>query len=98
MNPILEATGRVIEKYDAKHINDRLTKREFILETRDEYDGKEYINYVKFQLANQRCGLIDGLPPGQTVRVAFNLRGSRYEKDGQVKYITNLDVYKLERL
>ena len=35
---------------------------------------------------------------GDEVKVFFNLKGSRWEKNGQVNYITNLDAWRMEQL
>jgi hypothetical protein len=33
---------------------------------------------------------------GDEVKVQFNLKGSKWEKDGKVNYITNLDAWRME--
>jgi hypothetical protein len=30
------------------------------------------------------------------VKVSFNIKGNRWEKDGKVNYITNLDAWRIE--
>ena len=33
---------------------------------------------------------------GDEVKVSFNLKGTRWEKDGKVNYFTNLDAWRME--
>jgi hypothetical protein len=35
---------------------------------------------------------------GDEVKVQFNIKGSRWEKDGRTNYITNLDAWRMESL
>jgi hypothetical protein len=43
-----------------------------------------------------KCSLLDGLGINSQVKVSFNLRGRKWEKDGQTSYFTNLDAWKIE--
>ncbi len=36
------------------------------------------------------------LKKGIAIKVSFNIKGNRWEKDGKVNYITNLDAWKIE--
>jgi hypothetical protein len=33
---------------------------------------------------------------GEEVKVQFNIKGSRWERDGRTNYITNLDAWRME--
>ncbi len=35
---------------------------------------------------------------GDEIKVYFNLRGNKYEKDGKVSYFTNLDAWRIEQI
>ena len=56
-----------------------------------------YTNYASFQLVNNSCAVIDNFQEGDMLKVSFNIRGNRWERDGQVKYITNLNAWRVER-
>ncbi len=93
-----EITGRLHEKYETQVISDKFRKREFILEIKETgNNGFEFIEYIKFQLTQDRCMLIDSLTPGDELKVTFNLRGRKWEKDGTVTYFTNLEAWKIEK-
>lgn len=95
----LEITGKLHHIYDTQQIKETFSKREFILELTDESpSGMVYTNYASFQLVNNNCSVIDQFHPGDILKVSFNIRGNRWEKpDGDVKYITNLNVWRVER-
>ncbi|MBL7906806.1 MAG: DUF3127 domain-containing protein [Bacteroidales bacterium] len=90
-----EITGRLIEKYETQTVSDKFKKREFVVEYRDN-PNSSFTEMIKFQLTQERCTLIDPMSIGQEVRVFFNLRGRKWEKDGNVSYFTNLEGWKVE--
>ena len=55
-------------------------------------------NYIKFQSVQDRTSLVDRFNIGDTVKVHFNIKGSKWEKNGQINYITNLDAWRLENV
>jgi hypothetical protein len=93
----LEITGKLIEKYDTQVVNDRFKKREFVLELTEEVNGSPYTNYAKMQLVQNKCEIIDRFNIGDTLKVNFNIKGNRYEKEGRVNYFSNLDAWRLEK-
>lgn len=94
----LEVTGRLHEVFPTQQIKETFSKREFVLELTDESPtGMVFTNYASFQLVNAATGIIDQFQPGEMLKVNFNIRGNRWEKDGQVRYITNLNAWRVER-
>src|SRR5687768_11219656 len=88
-NMSLEVTGRLHAKFPTQQIKDNFSKREFVLELTDESPtGMVFTNYASFQLVNQACAVVDQFQEGDVLKVTFNIRGNRWERDGQVKYIT----------
>lgn len=95
----LEVTGKLHEVFPIQQIKETFSKREFVLEITDESpSGMVYTNYAAFQLVNNNCSLIDAFQPGEQLKVSFNIRGNRWERDGQVRYITNLNAWRIERV
>lgn len=94
----LELTGKIIEIYDTQKINDKFQKREFVVELQEEMiNGRpSYPNYAKMQTVQAKCEILNRFKPGDSVRVSFNVRGNRWERDGKVNYITNLDAWRIE--
>ncbi len=90
-----EITGRLTEKFDTQNVSDKFKKREFVIEYRDN-PNSSFTEFIKFQLTQDRCSLADGFQVGQDVKIWFNLRGRKWEKDGVVNYFTNLEAWKME--
>lgn len=90
-----EITGKLVEKYDTQTMSEKFKKREFVVEYRDN-PNSSFSEFLKFQLTQDRCNLIDNYQVGQDLRVAFNLRGRKWEKDGTVSYFSNLEAWKIE--
>ena len=91
-----EITGILIEKYNEIQVSDKFKKREFVLTKTEIVGQKEFTDYVKFQLTQDRVNLIDNLTIGDEIKVNYNIRGNKWEKDGKVNYFTNLEAWKIE--
>ena len=91
-----EITGKLIQKYPIQTVNERFRKREFVLELEDNVNGNIYTNYAKMQLVQQKCELLDRYNEGDIIKVNFNIKGNRWERDGEVRFITSLDAWRLE--
>jgi hypothetical protein len=93
-----EITGKVIDILPAIQVSDKFKKREFVIEKKDTGGSGVFIDYIKFQLLQDRCDLINESYMNEDVKVTFNIKGNKWERDGKVNYFTNLDAWKLERL
>jgi hypothetical protein len=93
-----ELTGKLVAKFDTVQRTENFKTREFVIEKSDEINGKTIVNYVKFQSVQDKTALIDRVNTGDMVKVYFNIRGSRWERDGRVNYITNLDAWRIEQI
>src|SRR5690606_379166 len=82
--------------YETQQVKENFKKREFVLELSDDINGNIYTNYAKMQLVNAKCDIIDRFKEGEMVKVSFNVKGNRWERDGKVNYITNLDAWRIE--
>ncbi|MBK6962692.1 MAG: DUF3127 domain-containing protein [Bacteroidales bacterium] len=92
-----EIIGKLVEKFETQNVSDKFKKREFVIEYRDN-PNMSFSEMLKFQLTQDRCSLIDAFAIGQEIKVFFNLRGRRWEKDGNVSYFTNLEGWKVEKV
>lgn len=75
-------------------------KRELVLDCsyRNQFTGQiERANYPKFEFTGNHVDDLNGFNMGDIVTVSFSLNGSRSEKDGQVRYFTNVHGYKIEK-
>jgi hypothetical protein len=93
-----EINGRLAEKFETQKVSDRFQKREFVLELKSTgATGYEFVEFIKFQSTQDKCSMLDQVNIDDTVKVSFNLRGRKWEKDGQVSYFTNLEAWRIEK-
>ena len=93
-----EISGKLIAKYETSVVSDKFKKREFVLEKKENSGGFEFVDYIKFQLIQDKCAILDPYQTGAELKVSFNLRGRKWEKDGNTSYFTNLEAWKIEKL
>ena len=86
-----DLTGKIVAKFDT-------IQREFVVETNEDINGRTITNYVKFQTVQDRTSIMDRFNVGDGVKVHFNIKGSKWEKNGQINYITNLDAWRIEQM
>jgi hypothetical protein len=92
-----EIVGKVIDVFPAVQVSDKFRKREFVIEKKEAGGGAVFIDYIKFQLVQDKCDLINESFLQEEVKIWFNLKGNKWERDGKINYFTNLDVWKIEK-
>ena len=93
-----DLTGKIAAKFDTIQRSATFKTREFVVETSEDINGRIITNYVKFQTVQDRTSILDRFNVGDTVKVHFNIKGSKWEKNGQINYITNLDAWRIEQM
>jgi hypothetical protein len=93
-----EITGKVIDILPVNQVSDKFRKREFVIEKKDTGGSAVFIDYVKFQLVQDKCDLINESFLNEEVKIWFNLKGNKWERDGKINYFTNLDAWKVEKV
>lgn len=93
-----EIIGKLIEKFETQEVTASFKKREFVIEKKESSGGREFIEIIKFQLSQDRCDLIDPYQPNEEIKVHFNIKGRKWEKDDRVSYFTNLEAWRIERI
>ena len=93
-----ELTGKLVAKYDTVQRTETFKTREFAIEKSDDIGGRTILNYAKFQSVQDKTEIIDKVNIGDMVKVYFNIKGSKWEKDGKTNYITNLDAWRIEQI
>ncbi len=83
-----EITGKLYKKFDTEVKSERFQAREFVLLL----DEGQYPQYIKFQLTQDRCNLIDQYEEGEMIKVHFDLRGREWNG----KFFTNLNAWRIE--
>ena len=93
-----EITGKLVAKYDTVQRTESFKTREFVIEKSEEFNGRTINNYVKFQCVQDRTTMPDRFNLGDEVKVLFNIKGTKWSKDGRENYITNLDAWRMEHV
>lgn len=92
-----EIKGKLIFKEDTQHISERFQKREFVIEVENE-KNPQWNDFIKIQLIQDRCDLLENIALNENIKVYFNVRGRKWENKGQVSYFTNLEGWRIEKL
>ncbi len=93
-----ELTGKLVAKYDTVQRTETFKIREFAVEKTQDINGKSIVNYAKFQCVQDKTDIIDKINIGDEVKVYFNIKGNKWEKEGKVNYFTNLDAWRVEQI
>ena len=94
-----EISGRLAERFETQKVSDRFQKREFVLEIKSTGNtGYEFVDFIKFQATQDKCSLLDQFGMNDEVKVSFNIKGRKWERDGQVSYFTNLEAWRVEKV
>lgn len=92
-----EIVGKIILIDDTQQISDNFKKREFVIEVENERNS-DWNDFIKFQITQDRCDILDACKLNQKIKVYFNIKGRKWEKDGKVNYFSNLECWRIESL
>jgi hypothetical protein len=93
-----EITGKIIDILPVNQVSDKFRKREFVVEKKESGGAAVFVDYIKFQLIQDKCDLINESFLNEEVKIWFNLKGNKWERDGKINYFTNLDAWKIEKI
>lgn len=93
-----EITGKLVAKFNTVQRTETFKTREFVIEKTEDINGRTIVNYVKFQCVQDKTALPDRFNIGDEVKVLFNIKGTKWVKDGRENYITNLDAWRMETM
>lgn len=85
-----EIEGKLHKKFETESKTSSFQAREFVILISED----NYPQYIKFQLTQDRCSLIDNYEEGKKVKVHFDLRGREWNE----KYFTNLNAWRIEHI
>ena len=87
------ARGKIIEVWETLRKSEKFQKREFVLEVSTTGDRGTFIEYLKLQMVQSNCDLLDGINKGDLVSIEWNPMGRRWkDKDKNWVYFTNLEA------
>jgi hypothetical protein len=90
---IMEIKAKLLEIFESQQISDTFKKREFVVEYAE---NPQYPEFLKFELIQDKCELLDKLSSGQEVEVHFNLKGRKWtDPQGGIKYFNTLQAWRI---
>ncbi len=90
----MDIKGRIVELEPTVNVTETFKKREFVVEYAE---NPTYPEFVKFELIQDRCAIMDQFKPNDEVVIHFNLKGRKWvDKQGQTKYFNSLQAWKVE--
>src|SRR5664280_386348 len=72
-----EIIGKIIDISPVNQVSDKFKKREFVIEKKESGGAAVFIDYIKFQLIQDKCDLINDSFLNEDVRIWFNLKGNK---------------------
>ncbi|RFM26187.1 DUF3127 domain-containing protein [Deminuibacter soli] len=91
-----EITGKLVARLDIVQRTETFKTREFVIEKSEDINGRTITNYIKFQCVQDKTSMPDRFKLGDDVKVSFNIKGTKWVKDGRENFITNLDAWRME--
>ena len=89
----MEISGKILEIFDTQQIKETFKKRDFVIEYAE---NPTYPEFIKFEIIQDKCVLLDDFKAGDQVSVSFNLKGRKWtDPQGQVKYFNSLQAWKI---
>lgn len=91
----MEITGTIKLIKEEQQVSEKFRKKEFVITD----NSSKYPQHILLQLAQDKCGLLDNCNIGDEIKAHFNLRGRGWTNpQGEEKWFTTLDVWKLETI
>ncbi len=90
----LSISGSILEISEVQQIKETFKKREFILESTE---NPQYPEFIKFELIQDKCAIMDAHKAGDKITVHFNLKGRKWtDREGKVVYFNSLQAWKID--
>jgi len=85
--------AKLLEIFEVSQISASFKKREFVVEYAE---NPQYPEYIKFELIQDKCELLDQFSVNQDIDVHFNLKGRKWtDPQGNIKYFNTLQAWRI---
>lgn len=89
----MEITGSIIRKSLTQKVSESFSKREFVIETKEQYPQQ-----IQIECHKEKCGLLDGLKSGDVITAHINLRGRAWKNpQGEERFFNTLVAWKIDK-
>ena len=91
----MQLQGKLVEIFATQEVSEKFSKREFVVEYAE---NPSYPEYIKLEVVNDKVSILDNYKVGDSVDVAFNLRGRKWvDKSGKDNYFNTLVCWKISK-
>ena len=84
----------VVEVTPTIDITENFQKRNLIVEYAE---NPQYPQFISFEVTQKRCDYLDDLNPGDLVEVTFDIKGRKYQKNGETRYFNSLQAWRISK-
>jgi hypothetical protein len=89
----MDITGTIKEISEEQVISEKFKKRDFVITD----NSSQYPQHISFQVAQDRCALLDKYKVGDEIKVHFNLRGREWTSPkGELRHFNTLEAWRFE--
>jgi len=89
----MELNVKIHSISQTQNVSDTFSKREFVVETQEEYK-----QYLLLQVVKDKCSVLDNYKKGDEVKVSLNLKGRLWQNpQGEEKCFNTLECWKIEK-
>jgi hypothetical protein len=89
----MQIKAKMLEIFEIQQVTDTFKKREFVVEYAE---NPQYPEFLKFELIQDKCDILDDFSTGQEVEVHFNLKGRKWKNPkGEIVYFNTLQAWRI---
>jgi hypothetical protein len=89
----MQIRAKMIEIFEIQQVTNTFKKREFVVEYAE---NPQYPEFMKFELIQDKCDILDDFSIGQEVEVHFNLKGRKWTNPkGEIVYFNTLQAWRI---
>lgn len=93
----MDIKAKLLEISDTVKVSEKFKKREFVVEYAPE--NPQYTEFLKFEIVQDKCDLLNNFKIGQNVEIHFNLKGRKWiNPKGETVYFNSLQAWKILNL
>jgi len=89
----MQIKAKMFEIFKIQQVTNTFKKREFVVEYAE---NPQYPEFLKFELIQDKCDILDDFSIGQEAEVHFNLKGRKWTNPkGEIVYFNTLQAWRI---
>ncbi len=91
----MQIKAKMLDIFKIQQVTNTFKKREFVVEYAE---NPQYPEFLKFELIQDKCDILDDFSIGQEVDVHFNLKGRKWTNPkGEIVYFNTLQAWRIQK-